>query len=580
VNRTTILCRQWPLAISWAALAVLSVSFTRFEGGVAFLWGSTALLIVALIRTSRKHWWAPLATCAAFSFVITGTIGLGWIAAVPFAAINLGEAVIAATLMRKRPDSGELMASLSWFGRFMIATTTAPVLMAPVAAVVLWTIGGDPAATLVDFVSGHALGNMTLVPIAYILTGKAARQETRRLLIRKWRDALIVFPIVICVTVLVFWQTTWPLLFLPVMVVVLATFRLGRTGAAVSLALLLIIGGYMTAQGLGPIRLSATPIKDRLIFFQYYLACTVLTVLPIAADLNARRKLHRQVKRSEGEFRMLAEHCTDVIMRVSPVGLITYVSPSVSRLTGYSPAALVGRPSRTIIDPRDLDKVIGQHRATLAARGEPRSYDYRAITIDGATRWFSTHARALLDEDGEPFELLAIIRDISDVKANEQQWAEAALTDTLTGLPNRRALQQQVASLPGSNHCLALLDLDRFKEVNDTFGHACGDAVLQGVAEILARSVRSHDWVARLGGEEFVILFEQTSLEQAYQVCERMRRELAGSAIETPAGPLRVTLSGGVAPIDRDGLEASLKAADEALYRAKRGGRDRLLLAA
>jgi PAS domain S-box-containing protein len=140
---------------------------------------------------------------------------------------------------------------------------------------------------------------------------------------------------------------------------------------------------------LGPIRLSATPIEDRLIFFQYYLACTVLTVLPIAADLNARRKLHRQVKRSEAEFRMLAEHCTDVIMRSRRRPHHLRLAVGVL-LTGYLPAALVGRSSRTIIDPRDLDKVIGQHHATLAARGEPRSYDYRAITIDGTTRWFST----------------------------------------------------------------------------------------------------------------------------------------------------------------------------------------------
>ena len=558
----------------------MSVSLTRFEGGVAFLWGSTALLIVVLIRTSRLHWWAPLTVCAAFSVVITGTLGLGWMAAAPFAGINLGEAIIAASLMKRRSDSGELMASLPWFGRFMIAMIAAPILMAPFAAAVLWALGGDPVETLIAFVSGHALGNLTLVPIAYILTGKAAREETRRLLVRKRRDALIVFPIVAGVTLCVFWQTTWPILFLPVMVVVLATFRLGRTGAAISLVMLMIIGGFMTAKGLGPIRLSGAPLQDRLIFFQYYLVCTVLTVLPIAADLNARRKLHRKVKRSEAEFRMLAEHCTDVIMRISPAGLVNYVSPSVNQLAGYMPTALVGKPSRVIIDPRDLEMVIAEHYATIAARGEPRSYDYRAITVDGQTRWFSTHARALLDDDGEPFELLAIIRDISDVKANEQHWEQAALTDALTGLPNRRALELRVASLTGSNHCLALLDLDRFKNVNDTYGHDSGDAVLKGFAEIASRLVRCHDTVARLGGEEFVILFENTPMEQAYQVCERLRRVLGQTPLATPSGPLQVTASGGVSTIDRGGLEVALKAADEALYRAKRNGRDQLLLAA
>lgn len=584
VTPLTLLIRQWALALCFALFAAAAVTFTRFDGGIAFVWGATALLIAALVRTSQRRWWAPLLACGFVNVLTTGFLGLGWYAAGPLTLINLTEAGIAAYLMKRRAQSGELMASLPWFGRFVMATVAAPVLMAPFAGLVVWLHGGDLASTMLRFITGHALGNLTMTPIAYMLSGQAARQETRRILRRRRRDALILLPLISAISLVTFWQTSWPLLFLPVMWIVLATFRLGRLGAAICLALLTLIGGVMTVKGLGPVALSGAAIGDRVQFFQFYLAATVLTVLPIAADLHSRRKLTGQLKRSEAEFRLLAEHCTDVILRISVDGRIKYASPSIERITGYSAEALVGEGSRLLIDERDLTRVAGEHQTTLAAGGQPRTYEYRGQTRAGDTRWYSTHGRALLDDEGEPIELLAIVRDITDAKEGERQWEQAAMTDLLTALPNRRAFEKLVADrrrmVPPGTDCIALLDLDRFKSVNDTYGHDAGDAVLKGFAEAAQRLVRGHDTLARLGGEEFVIFFENTSIDQAYQVCDRLRRVVGGTPLMTPAGSLKVTVSGGVAVIGRGGLTPALKSADEALYRAKQGGRDRLLLAA
>lgn len=584
VNSFPLLLRQWALALCFAVLAAAAVTFTRFDGGIAFVWGASAILIAGLIRTSVRRWWAPLVACGVVNVLVTGFLGLGWAAAGPLTAVNLAEAVLAAHWMKRRAQSGELMASLPWFWRFVMAMVAAPILVAPFAGLILWLHGSDMAATMLRFITGHALGNLTLTPIAYMLSGQAARQETRRILRRRRRDALIVLPLVGLVCLVTFWQTSWPLLFLPVMLIVLATFRLGRLGAAICLALLTLIGGLMTMKGFGPVALSGAAVGDRVQFFQFYLASTVLTVLPIAADLHSRRKLTGQLRRSEAEFRLLADYCSDVIMRIRVDGRINYASPSIERITGYKADQLIGEGSRLLIDERDLARVIGEHRATLAAAGQPRTYEYRGRTMAGETRWFSTHGRALLDEEGEAVELLAIIRDITEAKEGERQWEQAALTDLLTGIPNRRAFEKLVTDrariVPPGTDCVALLDLDRFKSVNDTYGHDAGDAVLKGFADLARRLVRGQDTLARLGGEEFVILFENTSIEQAYQVCDRLRRIVAGTPLATPAGSLKVTVSGGVAVIGRSGLEPALKAADEALYRAKQGGRDRLLLAA
>jgi diguanylate cyclase (GGDEF)-like protein/PAS domain S-box-containing protein len=433
---------------------------------------------------------------------------------------------------------------------------------------------------VIRFFSGHALGNLTVLPIALLLTGRSARKDTRRLLMRKRLDALIVLPLTIAVDTIVFVQSSWPILFLPVMFVVLATFRLGRTGAALSLAALALIGGALTCLGYGPINLLHASAAERILFFQWYLACTVLTIVPVAAELHRRATLLRRVRDSEARFRMLAEHSSDIILHLGRRGEFRFVSPAITRLSGHDPATLIGRRSGEFVHPDDHRLVWSEHRLCFEVPGTTRRYRHRAVLADGSLRWVEAHACAVLDEDGRPDGVISLLRDITESRQEQEQWRSAAMTDRLTGLPNRRSLELAVSRLNGGDHCLALLDLDRFKQVNDTYGHDAGDAVLTGFAEVAQRLVRTHDMVARLGGEEFVILFEHTQIDQAYQVCDRLRRILAQTPLVTPAGPLRITVSGGVAPIGRGGLEAGLKAADEALYRAKRGGRDQLLLAA
>lgn len=153
----------------------------------------------------------------------------------------------------------------------------------------------------------------------------------------------------------------------------------------------------------------------------------------------------------------------------------------------------------------------------------------------------------------------------------------AALTDPLTGLPNRRAffdaLGTQAAS--GEVACIAMIDIDHFKKVNDRLGHAAGDHVLRHFAELARSTFRSSDCVARIGGEEFAVLLRAVELEQACTICQRLVDRLAASEIQTAAGAVCVTISSGLAPVGRDG-EASLAAADRALYQAKRDGRSRL----
>lgn len=171
--------------------------------------------------------------------------------------------------------------------------------------------------------------------------------------------------------------------------------------------------------------------------------------------------------------------------------------------------------------------------------------------------------------------------------ASVRRLEELATTDGLTGCLNKRAFLDELdkrlrsAERFGKNLSMVVTDIDKFKAVNDTYGHGTGDVVIKGLGEILRKVKRETDIVARFGGEEFVVLCEETDTEGARLLAERIREELMGTPFQTENGPLRVTCSLGVStfPMHAKDSKALFDVADKALYVAKQGGRNRVCLA-
>lgn len=161
-------------------------------------------------------------------------------------------------------------------------------------------------------------------------------------------------------------------------------------------------------------------------------------------------------------------------------------------------------------------------------------------------------------------------------------WNRLANIDPLTGLGNRQAMLRKLkveCERQARNRqpcCVALLDLDFFKDVNDTYGHAAGDTVLRSLASLLAASIRPYDQVFRYGGEEFVICLPNADARIAWAIVERLRLKVAGWSVPVKDGhQVRLTVSAGVAPLDAEqGVDTALDTADTALYAAKRNGRN------
>ncbi|MBK5222189.1 MAG: sensor domain-containing diguanylate cyclase [Acidimicrobiia bacterium] len=218
------------------------------------------------------------------------------------------------------------------------------------------------------------------------------------------------------------------------------------------------------------------------------------------------------------------------------------------------------------------------------------------LTLDSYTPDFYTdeHARMALAFASQAAVALGNARSfdalrsrMAEVEALQEGLREQATRDPLTGLHNRRHLMQCLereviaSAAEGSHLSVALIDVDHFKAVNDTYGHAIGDQVLADVAQLLASQVRETDVVCRYGGEEFVVLMPATTADEAARRADRWRRAVA--SLDSPAAPghahLTVSVGIAVAPLHASMGDGLLRAADEAMYAAKSGGRDRVVVA-
>ncbi|OOC09886.1 PAS domain S-box protein [Thioalkalivibrio halophilus] len=293
-------------------------------------------------------------------------------------------------------------------------------------------------------------------------------------------------------------------------------------------------------------------------------------------DITERRELEEELELLAATFR--ASHA---IFITDADGRILRANPAFEEITGYSAAESIGA------NPRELLKS-GAHGRTfyldlfnrLDEQGhwEGEIWDRRK---DGVLIPLYMSITALRSGDDGPVEhYVAVFHDISRQKHLEAELERQALHDRLTGVPNRRHLEsllEQEASRSdrhGESFSVLLLDLDRFKAVNDTFGHDVGDEVLQTLVRVLQERLRKSDVVGRWGGEEFMILLPATDLQHARKVAETLRSRV-GKAVFP--GPGHITVSIGVSEYQPgEPLKDTFKRADDALYEAKRRGRNRV----
>jgi diguanylate cyclase (GGDEF)-like protein/PAS domain S-box-containing protein len=285
---------------------------------------------------------------------------------------------------------------------------------------------------------------------------------------------------------------------------------------------------------------------------------------------------------SEKRYRLIAENSTDLIRIVDVNGMNRYVSPSHEHVLGFKPEELDGKRFDEIIYPADKE-MINQIYQNHFPTPQEIKVEYRFQHKNGSCVWLEAISTPVYDKDQQLSYFLVVSRDITDRKFVEEQLKEMAFYDSLTGVPNRRLFLERLSQCMDEAEetqkgiALFYLDCDRFKWVNDTYGHETGDLLLKGMVERVKACIRPIDMIARLGGDEFAILIN------GYESVQELE-QLANSIIHSLRNPWEIrgnefitTSSIGISIYPEDGadIDTLLAHVDQALYESKEQGRNR-----
>ncbi len=299
---------------------------------------------------------------------------------------------------------------------------------------------------------------------------------------------------------------------------------------------------------------------------------TLLSVLLI-------RRIRNHLAQNESRFRAAFHQATVGMMKLASDGRVLEANRALARILDRPPDSLRGMSLVELLHPDELAATDGGIDWPVQLQPGER----RFCRADGSTLWARWSASTVTAEDGET-RVMAIVEDVSQAHALAEEVAYHASHDVLTGLINRRQIEKELQQLlqqarsRGTRHVLCVLDLDHFKLVNDTFGHGAGDAFLCRFAATVQAQLRHDDWLGRYGGDEFVLVLPDTTLDGAEAVLKRindaLRNELFGEATATPG----VGCSIGVVEINQRVADLNwlMRACDNACYAAKQAGRNRV----
>ena len=305
-------------------------------------------------------------------------------------------------------------------------------------------------------------------------------------------------------------------------------------------------------------------------------------------DVTERRRAREELLEAEERFRLAFEDAPIGMALASPSGGFQRVNRALCDITGYSEDELLAADPRMVLEPDELEDGDDPRARLLAGAMRSYSLERRVVHAAGHPVWVRVSVSLMRDRDGGARHLIAQVEDISERKRFEGQLAHLADHDHLTGLLNRRAFHDELSRrlAHGRRYAHAgavlVLDLDNFKDINDTLGHAAGDELISRVAGLLRVRLRETDVLGRLGGDEFAVVLPETGRAEAELVARDL---LAAVRKETVAvegdRPIRVSASVGVALYDQAttlSAEEALVNADIAMYDAKEAGRSRVVV--
>ena len=327
-------------------------------------------------------------------------------------------------------------------------------------------------------------------------------------------------------------------------------------------------------------------------------------------EIAAQQQAHRQLAQSEDHYRFMLENSADTFWELDRQFRFTFISQADKRIRGYDASEVLGQSLFSMLTPESARRIqeelaLRQQSEASGDTGAPMRFEFEIVCKDGSTVWAEAHSVPFRDAAGKILGFHGVTRDISEHKRHRteqqdvnQQLAqqldeirdlqtrlqEQAIRDALTGLFNRRYLDETLpreisrAKRDGYALSVIMVDIDHFKQINDSYGHPAGDEVIRALGRMLRQSTREGDIACRYGGEEFVVALPHMGTEAALERAEQLRLEAAAKTVRHGEFEIRFTISAGVSsyPGHAADLEGLIACADLALYRSKTEGRNRV----
>lgn len=577
--------RTFAFAVAFVVVTSFTIYSTRFSGGLALVWFGTAILSALLISLPPRAWPRTLIYFACLSMCATAVFGFGPAIAAPLAIVNVFEAALIAGLLVQLRPARDYLESWSGFVKLVaVAGVVGPgVASIPGGLLVAQVVGGGAWwSHAAEWFAGHGLGTLLASPLAILFARGSVAGLVKVATRQGWWELALLTLANIAVAAIAFYQAAFPLIFLPILPAILASFRLGRIGGAVSILVIAVMASASLALDVGIFASLDLPLGKQATFLQFYLAVMLLASMPLSAALKHREIVHGTITRREALYRMISDHSDDAMLSLGANGKIRFASPASYRLSGLDD--LADRSLTAFFEPLD-EELIDELLARAAAEPGATKVLERPVTREDEIAWFEAKIRAVGESRDAIDGFVVTVRDVTARKEDELQAARDASTDPLTGLPNRRAflkeLEPALAGAAERPFSLAIIDLDHFKSINDRYGHDVGDLVLKHVARIMRRLSSENCYFARLGGEEFGLVARHAAVGLTVDVCERLREQIHEHQIRDADGnSFGISASVGVAHLREPcSVSLALQTADAPLYSAKAAGRNRVHVA-
>jgi len=286
----------------------------------------------------------------------------------------------------------------------------------------------------------------------------------------------------------------------------------------------------------------------------------------------------KALKLSEARYQALYDLAPDIYTTINIKGEILSVNQTGLKMLGYTKEEIIGSNLINLVHPEDKASVSKHIKEVFFTGNDSVSIEYRKVRKDGSFIWI--HECVKLDEEAGVPRLLVACRDITVQRELQERLKFHATHDSLTQLINRRELESRLKRVlvdmsEYESHALCFLDLDEFKVINDMNGHAAGDELLRQITAILHENIRSRDTLARIGGDEFVVLMEHCPLDSAVKRAKKFNKIIAAFEFRWRAQTFSIGVSIGIIPLQpQASVDKMLSDADSACYKAKDSGRN------